>query len=394
MARLFSSGFELNSLTAAVEFETITGAPTIVTSPVRSGTYALNATGGANDVRHPISQSTLNGPLYMRVAIYVTTLPSAITTIMVFLNNATTRGRIRMATDGSLELWDAANKKGSSSAALSLNTWYYVELSFFNNTVSGSGEVEGRLNGSSFATATAAVTTGAVNIVAVGNASAATTFNATFDDWAVNDSSGSAQISWPGDGKIIHLHPNAAGDNAQGSRGGADSGSDWGQLDEVTPNDATDYYILDATNDIIDVNVESATGAGIGASDTITLVAVGIRMTGADTSGNHQGQARIKSASGGTTTTANHSSVNTATWYTQNNATGAKRYVLNSYTDPTTTVAWTPTGTNSLENMQIGVAAPDATPDVWVSTLWALVEYVPNVGGGTPTYDGTMLTMF
>ncbi|MEK7071553.1 MAG: hypothetical protein AAB943_01290, partial [Patescibacteria group bacterium] len=51
-------------------------------------------------------------------------------------------------------------------------------------------------------------------------------------------------------------------------------------------------------------------------------------------------------------------------------------FSLTSYTDPTTTVAWTVTGTNSLANMQVGVTAIDADPDMNITSISAVVEYV------------------
>jgi hypothetical protein len=166
-----------------------------------------------------------------------------------------------------------------------------------------------------------------------------------------------------------------------GSRGGADSGTDYGQVDEVTPNDATDYYILDADNDILDVGVENSSVAGIGASDAITLVQVGTRDTnGGGTTSNRN--ARLKSQASGTVLSGPNNSLNSSTWWTnaRTSTNGVAPYPITSYVDPQAGGAWTPA---LLDAMQVGIRASDATPDIWVSTLWALVEYVPAVGGGS-----------
>ena len=69
--------------------------------------------------------------------------------------------------------------------------------------------------------------------------------------------------------------------------------------------------------------------------------------------------------------------VGTPTWDTNAPGTSDFEYRMTSYTDPTTGAAWVLTGPNSLSNMQIGVIITDANPDGWISTIWALVEYVP-----------------
>lgn len=61
------------------------------------------------------------------------------------------------------------------------------------------------------------------------------------DDIYINDTTGSVNTGYSGDIAVIGVVPNAAGDNTGLSRGGSDSGSNWGQVDEVPPNDATDY---------------------------------------------------------------------------------------------------------------------------------------------------------
>ena len=43
MARLWSSGFELQSVTSGVEWDTTTGLPTIDTTTKRSGAASLNS---------------------------------------------------------------------------------------------------------------------------------------------------------------------------------------------------------------------------------------------------------------------------------------------------------------------------------------------------------------
>lgn len=74
----------------------------------------------------------------------------------------------------------------------------------------------------------------------------------TFSDWDCGDPTintytdnhalnlGNADI---GPGQVETLYPNGAGDLAQLTRGGADSGANWSQCDEATQNGNTDYVV-------------------------------------------------------------------------------------------------------------------------------------------------------
>ncbi len=76
MARICSTGFELNSLTQYVEFNFITGSPTITTSPVRSGAYSLKIASLTSGVGKYVQYQFDNlgvkgGPFYYRTYIYI-----------------------------------------------------------------------------------------------------------------------------------------------------------------------------------------------------------------------------------------------------------------------------------------------------------------------------------
>lgn len=285
-------------------------------------------------------------------------------------------GGIILETDRQLH-WrdDDFTLDGQGTTVLSLNTWYRIELDY-NDVTGATVYVDGvsELNAGAHdgdAVDSMGITLCSEDTVTcgVGNLGQG---EYLFDDIAVNDTSGGSQTGLPGEGNIVYMQPNAAGDSNGCSAGDSTS------IDELTPDDATTICVLDADTggDVIDANVESSSNAGIDSQDTITLVLVGIRAAGATAVSNTY-NTRIKSASGGTTSNGT-SMARTTTTYTTNGHTGAGvtgAYSLASYTDPTTGIAWTPTGTNSLDNMQIGANASDGNPDVNVSTVWALVEY-------------------
>jgi hypothetical protein len=113
-----------------------------------------------------------------------------------------------------------------------------------------------------------------------------------FDDLAINDSNGSFQNSWPGDGAVIRLKPNAAGD-------ASDWTNDYTAVDEVTPDEGTTLVASKTLNHIYDYDIED-THSALTPGSTINVVQVGVRYNGASGSANSSFVTRIKASSGGT----------------------------------------------------------------------------------------------
>mgnify|MGYP001606696916 FL=1 len=191
-----------------------------------------------------------------------------------------------------------------------------------------------------------------------------------FDDMAINDNTGSTQNSWPGPGKIVHLQPDSAGDTDNSTT----TPTGWQQVDEITPDDITTTAWLDADNDILDVNLESHSSAGIDPNSSITFVSPGIRSV-VDGVAGATWQLGLKSQSSGTIVNGTAQVHNDRTWKTNGdiNPSFPGNYTLHSFTDPQAGGPWTPL---LLDSMQIRASTTEATPDVGISTLWALVEYV------------------
>lgn len=380
MARLFSSGFELGTTTDRVEFKNESASLTLSTTTVRSGTYAARCSSLSSGSRNGavFSRSTVaaSGPYYWRFYLYIATGPSA--TNAIFSINGTVDtlsspiASICLNSDLSLRLTDEDGTIGSDSSPLSLNIWYRIEMGYNGTPSSGSHVLNARIDGTEFAASTTRSLSSGICSWGVGGnlkSEAQTTGDWFFDDCAMNDSTGAAQNSYPGDGSIIHMHPSADGDNNDALSG------TWADVSEVTPDDVTTIAVIDDNTDLFDVNCQTSASAGIGSSDTIILVQVGIREASA-TNAQSSWNLRLKSASGGTVSSGS-SSINGASAYHTNGSLQVNSYTLTSYTDPTTGIAWTPTGTNSLDNMQIGIDPSDANPDINLSTLWGLVEYIP-----------------
>lgn len=372
MARLWSSGFELNSVTNLIE---ITGSNTsgggaiaISTTTVRSGRYSFRAsnTGASGLARahHIFTASADDGPYYARAYVNIADLPGSLGPILAIWDGATLKASIRLATDGTLELHDSVGKIGSSSSALSLNTWYRIELKYYHTGVNS--ELDGKLDGTSFASTTSAPSGGTVDRVAWGMASNNTSFDIYFDDIALNDSTGSFQNSFPGAGQIVHLRPNAAGDNSDWS-------NTYANVDEVTPDDATTIVASNTSGQIDDHNIDEP--IMISSDATISLVQIGVRFridvqTGADPTF----VLRVKASASGTVEESSTISPTLNSWQT-NTVANPRNYPFTLYDLPgASTTAWTQA---DLKTAQIGYKETTTdTHNVNISTLWMLVEYV------------------
>ncbi len=380
MARRWSFGAELNSVTAGVEFVP-TGSPTIVTTPIRSGTYSLrmNNTGAAENLIFYVYGTPTQGVTYWRTYFRIAAYPSSLIYCFQLWGAGSARVGIAVNASGTLELWNVEDNVqiGSDSSALSLDTWYRLEISLDTTTLASS-VVAGRIDGTQFASGTINLAS-AVEAIFLGLTAADANADFYYDDVAVNDSSGSFQNSFPGEGEVIHLRPNAVGDNNAWGRGGTDSGANWSQTEENPPNDVTDYITSNTLNQIDDYNLE-ATPAAMATDDIINCVQVGVRFAiSSTTGGDPDFVLRIKSAASGTVEeSANISGTGSVTWMT-NAIAAPKIYKLTLYDLPgASTTLWTKA---DLDTTQIGVRESVSDTHVaWVSALWLLVDHKPAAG--------------
>jgi hypothetical protein len=389
MARLWSCGFELQSTTSLMEWDTTTGSPSINTSTKRSGEAALrcNTTSTTAYISHRFRSNDLED-VYIRFYLYIATSPSVTTTISDYGDGSFQASKIRLRADRKLEVtYNNLTVSGTGTTVLNTGQWYRIEY-YYDET---NNKVTLKIDGNTELNAVSNNDVGGGGFVRFGVIDSATA-DLYFDDIAINDTSGSFQNSWAGAGSIVHLNPSAAGDNAAWPRAGTDSGANWSQANSVPPNDATAYLNRSSGQPIDDHKVQDPTNRGIGSSDTITLVAVGVRGGSTSNTANtgRNLNLRLKSASGGTLATATSIDFSINGWTTHSDPT-PRVYKLTRYTDPTTGSAWTVTGTNSLTNMQIGVQpSASSTTVVRYTEVWALVEYVPS--GGTIVYGSATLT--
>lgn len=382
MARQWTCGFELQSFTAGIEVDTNSGTPTISTTTVRSGAASMRVNGTSVSKfftqQFLATASTTNKfvRFYFRIASASGTDAVAFALLRDGANGNGPSLRVNIA--NTLELWDeqAAVQRGSDSAALSTNTWYRIELSYIRST----GVITAYIDGVQFATG-ACTANMSMDTFRLGMIDTATC-DFFYDDVAINDSSGASQTGLPGAGNVIRLSPNAAGDSngfLVQVGGTAGSTNNFTRVNETTPDDATTYNgaaLLNA-EDLFNV-----TNSGIGATDTVNVVSVGVRfadITGADATAAFK--IEVEKTGSGTKTQSGAILPNSTTW--RSNVPGAtlpKTYPLITYTDPDG-AAWTQA---TLDTMQIGYTQTATNVQtVAISTIWTYVDYTPAAAAST-----------
>ncbi|MCX5285677.1 hypothetical protein [Streptomyces sp. NBC_00198] len=388
MARMWTCGFELQSTSAEFGVNSgavVTGSPSISTTVHRAGTASLrsNPTAATAFVEHQLTSGVVMRTMH-RLYLRVDTLPDTATNVYGIGQSGYFPGLLRLQTDGTLVLRDGFTETTltGTSAPLNLGQWYRIELDYTdvdNGGVIASGisAFRGYLDGALFADTLCSNITG-FSRIRMGVQLAATT-DIYIDDVAVNDTSGSAQTGLPGPGSVVHLRPDSAGDNnlwATAVGGTAGTGNNWGRTSERPPDDATTYNqtSVSGTTTIDDYNVESSTTGGIAAGDAITLVQVGGRVASSATTAASIVY-RVKGQAAGTVLESGSVSVANTSWSVHSGV-SPRPYQLTAYTNPQTGAPWSPA---TLETMQVGVRGDVSQTTVRrVSTLWALVDFVPS----------------
>lgn len=387
-ARLYSSGCELqgdvggnamNDLEFSVAGSSA-AATTISTSLRRSGNSSCKVGGVSGSwgaYYHEFIASQGPGPYFFRTYLYIETLPSEDTDIIA-TDTPTIFGDwgeqfIKLKTTGALELWEDTVLLASYATPLQTGRWYRLE--WYYDAAAGKEEI--RLDGQKIMTYGNAYI-GDVQYFIIGNCmlknqqgqpcDSGDIGTIYYDDIAINDGTGMYQNSWPGEGAIYMLRPNAAGDTPMNCTSGS-----WTSVDETTPDFPETYCNLDGGQ--LNVHLQSPYTVGIDPRDSVALVHVGVREKAAG-SGTETWQLRIRSKTairGGNWQTGVTTTHNDTTYRTNGDA-APRNYTLTSYIDPDTGCPWDQYGSNSLENAQIGILQTGNAPDIRIDMMWSLVE--------------------
>jgi hypothetical protein len=406
MARLWTCGFEMQSVTAGIEWSVSSGtatvgAPTISTGIKRRGTASLrcNPTAGNQYIEMQIDGGTVKRTLH-RFYLYVATRPDVDVTIYGIGQSGYFPGACRLKADGTLTLRDGftSTDLGTPSAPLETGRWYRVELDYTDiagTAGSVTGAFKGYLDGALFADTLCSNING-WSRVRVGPQTPAATCDVYIDDVAVNDDTGTAQSGLPGAGCVVHMYPDGAGDSnlwdvAVG--GTAGQANNWTRVNQRTPDDSTSYNQTASTGTtaIDDFALEPSISAGIGAADRINVVQVGGRIS-SDATTAASIVYRLKSQTGGAVAESGSVSTNVTTWQT-NNASTPRYQRLTSYADPQDGTAWTAA---KLGNAQVGYRANVSQTTIRrVSGVWLVVDFVPRYDlGAAVTVDDAFALVY
>lgn len=388
MARLWSGGAELQATVAGVEYSNlITTAPAVETTTVRSGSAAWRISNTVAIEGFRQVHTSAQGSFFFRFYLYIVAMPTLTSAIGGARTTGALKLSIRLTAAGLLQLYNSEDSAqvGSNSSALSTATWYRVEMTYDSTTLATT-TCTARIDGTDFATGTVDITPTPTSFGCY-NEGGDLTLDYIVDDLAINDTSGSFETTWPGEGEVIALRSNAAGDNNAWTRGGADSGANWSQAEEVPPSaGGTDYVESNTSGQIDDYNL-GATPAAMAADDVVSVVHVGVYAGVSDATGADPDIVlRIKAAAAGTVEESASLDCNSVTYQGPAPMPANFNYQLTLYNLPgASTTVWTKA---DLDTAQAGIReAVTDTHLARVEAIWVLVDHKPTAAAGD-VYSG------
>lgn len=242
MARIYQAGWEVGHLGQA----DVEQGGTLMTTKTRGywSKYCLNIdTAGRWRFSIPIVSE-----LYLGVGFYPPPDPSPLAPVMVRFHDSSgaVQARLQRNSAGLLEAYrgDGTTLLARGTRALAGERWYYVEVRLLVADSGGRFVVRvDEVTDIDFTGDTKQSTLADVAAIALNGWGT----GLRYDDLVVNDTTGAENNSWPGDTAIQGLEVNAAGDVTQLQTVG--SPANWENVDEVPPNDGTDYNFDSAVDD-------------------------------------------------------------------------------------------------------------------------------------------------
>lgn len=354
-----TGGFALGSSTHSVQ-----------NSVVRSGAYAYRSTAVGTDLvgtEVHIHDSTakinvgsyaaLYATFWLRIASYPASTAARIAQFYSTTGNNPLV--LKLTSTGTLQLFNlnGGAQVGSDSSALSLDTWYRVDLMCDPGADASSGVLEARLDEVSFASSSSADagTDPLRGSVRIGAALATgSSCDLYFDDLILDDA------AWH-DGEIRVTVAVPTGDSASNTNWSASTGNKWETIDEIPPSN-TDYIESLTTAGDRRYSATHATAATLGITGDILGVKVVARMW-EPTSTTTLGAIGIRSGS------TNFETTNVDI----GNTTAITMAVVHGV-DPNTSAAWTSSGFNAAEPL-VKRSTSD-TSNIRCGALYLMVAWV------------------
>jgi hypothetical protein len=326
MSLKIATAFGLQSITTGMETNSVTGTPTVETTIKRSNGTALRFAPGATKTIQWNVYSAGQGIHYYRIYFHIVTSVTSDGTPIVSIDNSSNRKvdiRLRPAVSSNkLQLYNSEDSVqiGSDSGALSTGGFYRLELKVDSTTLA-STSVEARLYAASDEATLLWNPSGTIDLTVDPNRFTLSqrndsTLDIVFTDIVIIRGDATAPNDWAGEGSLVYLRPD--GDSAVAwTRGGADSGANWSQVDETTPTDATDYVESNTSGQVDDYTL-SATPAAVGATDTINWVVAGARFAISNSTGGDPDAVLRATINGSLSESGNISGAGSTSYFTNN----------------------------------------------------------------------------
>lgn len=253
MARVFTDGAEFGD---AIFFEVKTIAAS--SSVKRSGAYSY-----AGNQAYGQKNITGLSELYFRAAWLPSTNGPGTGNIFELRNSTTAHAYVRFnASAGVFEVYSAGTLRFSSTFPAVQGTWYLIEA--YLKIDDSTGVLTVKIDGVQIGTYTGDTRNGAsttVNNIYL-NGSPGSSITWAFDDLALNDTTGGADNSWCGDGRVILLKPNGNGDASDLTGSDGNSTDNYLLVDEI-PSDGDTTYVEGSTSGNRDLYaIEDFSGTG------------------------------------------------------------------------------------------------------------------------------------
>jgi len=293
MARLYQGGAEVHGVIGAT-FGTIDGAQgggggvwTRDTSVFRSGVASWKCDSGAGNskvyVSGPVGTINASRTGYLRGYFQIPAAPTTTTIILCFGGSFLVDLNARLNTSGQVEFLANNTLTGSASSNICGDgLWHRLEISGDVNASNQWTRGELLVDGVSLGVWTGAVSRGIIPFWGWCDVAPGANKVIYVDDVVVQDSTGAANNSWPGDSNVILMKPSS--DSQVGSwTGGAggvtnlfDAVNNTPPIGTASETDLTQIESADSSGDNATDeyrgNCGSYTAAGIGASDTINAI--------------------------------------------------------------------------------------------------------------------------
>jgi len=268
MARIFMTGFEAGSMDVLLP----ASRAEISDGTVRTGTYSVYIDGYNKGIYHDIPGDP--SEIFLRAGVYYAGGAGGGSRKMLLFKDSAGDSQLSLYIDSAthkLRLYrgDASTLLDTSSSPLPLDVWTCLEVRI--KIDNAAGVVTVKLDGvqvMDFAGDTQQTGNADLGEARWGSDSS-NEWVGYLDDIAVNDTTGSKNNSWIGRGGIYGLKPNGAGTHTDFT---PSAGANYECVDEVPPNDDTDYVEDDVVGQIDTYTLEDLEPV-TGAVDAVQWIA-------------------------------------------------------------------------------------------------------------------------